>query len=250
MLFRERYLRLSQSSNTHHPPDFPWVLRFEKSSTSRTSLETNTVVNTEQSRQRNQQSYPKQGTSNKFDTSHENGHHNSSLVNDEILDEKKQRELAKRTCTAHNPDSNLDYSERKVTELSKYDQGQDHDYHKENNFDDLDDIDSTCEQCTRQTRSNPKYQRDDTNQLEPHHVGQFSPDNQIESNHNIKNENEEVVDIDMIHCNHCQKSFAPPTYQKICGTLDNTGKPKCISMYHSKRKVFSSAKVCLLSFIN
>jgi len=60
---------------------------------------------------------------------------------------------------------------------------------------------------------------------------------------NDSGQNEEVVDIETIYCTNCDKSFAPPTYKKICMAMGKDGNPKCLSMYNSKRKVFSSAKV-------
>jgi len=59
----------------------------------------------------------------------------------------------------------------------------------------------------------------------------------------VKGDDDEYVEIEMKHCSTCNKSFAPPTFQKLCATLDKTGNPKCVKMYKSKRKVFSSARV-------
>lgn len=49
--------------------------------------------------------------------------------------------------------------------------------------------------------------------------------------------------IQTIHCDACNKSFAPKTFQKLCAALDDNGNPKCVAMYNKKRKVYSSAKV-------
>ena len=54
---------------------------------------------------------------------------------------------------------------------------------------------------------------------------------------------EEFKEIEMMYCEHCDKSFAPPTFKRICQTYDNDGVLKCVKMYKKKRKVFSSAKV-------
>ena len=68
-----------------------------------------------------------------------------------------------------------------------------------------------------------------------------TPDRRIKTqNENIE---DEVVEIETIHCTNCDKSFAAPTYKKICEALDNNGQPKCIKLYQNKRKIFSSAKV-------
>jgi hypothetical protein len=48
---------------------------------------------------------------------------------------------------------------------------------------------------------------------------------------------------ELISCGNCGKSFAPPTYKKLCETLGKDGQPKCIAMFKKKRKVFNSAKV-------
>ena len=53
----------------------------------------------------------------------------------------------------------------------------------------------------------------------------------------------EAATEEKINCVDCGKSFAPPTYNRICKQVDKTGKLKCIGMYMSKRKVFNSAKV-------
>lgn len=62
----------------------------------------------------------------------------------------------------------------------------------------------------------------------------------------IEDEDESVVDIDLIYCHHCERSYAPETYAKFCQKVDENGKPKCLSMGKKKRKVFNSAKVCLV----
>ena len=53
-----------------------------------------------------------------------------------------------------------------------------------------------------------------------------------------------VVSIELMYCRHCNKSYAPATYQKFCQALDEQGNPKCLSLRNKKRKVFNSAKVC------
>jgi len=48
---------------------------------------------------------------------------------------------------------------------------------------------------------------------------------------------------ELVSCGNCGKSFAPPTYKKLCETMGRDGQPKCIAMFMKKRKVFNSAKV-------
>ena len=59
----------------------------------------------------------------------------------------------------------------------------------------------------------------------------------------------QYMEIEMKHCTTCDKSFAPPTYKKLCAMLDRSGNPKCVKMYKTKRKVFSSARVSLFLFV-
>lgn len=55
---------------------------------------------------------------------------------------------------------------------------------------------------------------------------------------------ESVVSIVLIYCEHCKKSYAPETSKKFCQALDEDGNPKCLKLGGSKkRKVFNSAKV-------
>ena len=49
-----------------------------------------------------------------------------------------------------------------------------------------------------------------------------------------------VVDIKLIKCDNCNRSFAPKVYEKH---FDSDGQPKCASAT-DKRPVFNSAKVC------
>jgi hypothetical protein len=56
-------------------------------------------------------------------------------------------------------------------------------------------------------------------------------------------QDEAVVDVELIFCHHCQKSYAPATYKKFCQAVDENGVPKCVSMRNKKRKVYNSAKV-------
>ena len=64
-----------------------------------------------------------------------------------------------------------------------------------------------------------------------------------------EDEDTEVVKIELIYCQHCQKSYAPATYKKFCLTLDDNGVPKCVSMHNKKRRVYNSAKVRQLASI-
>mmetsp|Transcript_61069 Transcript_61069/g.73438 ORF Transcript_61069/g.73438 Transcript_61069/m.73438 type:complete len:501 (-) Transcript_61069:613-2115(-) len=58
-----------------------------------------------------------------------------------------------------------------------------------------------------------------------------------------EDDDDSYVSIETIYCKHCDKSFAPPTFEKLCNTLNADGEPKCIKMYNSKRKVYCAAKV-------
>lgn len=58
-----------------------------------------------------------------------------------------------------------------------------------------------------------------------------------------ENDDQSVVDIDLIYCHHCERSYAPETYKKFCQKVDENGVPKCLSMGKKKRKVYNSAKV-------
>ena len=60
---------------------------------------------------------------------------------------------------------------------------------------------------------------------------------------------EEVVDMELIYCEHCQRSYTPARSLKLCQSLDANGVPKCLSLRTQKRKVFNSAKVCNTHFI-
>ena len=62
-------------------------------------------------------------------------------------------------------------------------------------------------------------------------------------NNDNSDDDDSVVDIQLIYCQHCEKSYAPATYKKFCQTLDENGTPKCIAMRNKKRKVYNSAKV-------
>ncbi|GMI33334.1 hypothetical protein TeGR_g9005, partial [Tetraparma gracilis] len=56
-------------------------------------------------------------------------------------------------------------------------------------------------------------------------------------------EGAEQASGDLIDCEHCGKSFAPATYEKICKQFNKDGERKCVAMYKKKRKVFNSAKI-------
>jgi len=59
-----------------------------------------------------------------------------------------------------------------------------------------------------------------------------------------------VVEIELIYCQHCEKSYAPATYKKFCQTLDENGVPKCVAMRNKKkRKVYNSAKVRMSIYV-
>jgi hypothetical protein len=50
-------------------------------------------------------------------------------------------------------------------------------------------------------------------------------------------EGAEQASGDLIDCEHCGKSFAPTTYEKICKQFNKDGERKCVAMYKKKRKV-------------
>ena len=49
-----------------------------------------------------------------------------------------------------------------------------------------------------------------------------------------------VVDIELVKCDYCKRSFAPKVYEKH---FDCNGQPKCVGIHDKKRQVFDSAKV-------
>lgn len=57
------------------------------------------------------------------------------------------------------------------------------------------------------------------------------------------NDDDSIVDIELIHCHHCERSYAPATYKKFCLAVDENGVPKCVAMRNKKRKVYNSAKI-------
>ena len=48
-----------------------------------------------------------------------------------------------------------------------------------------------------------------------------------------------VVDIELVQCDCCGRSFAPKVYEKH---FDSSGQPKCVNDKNKKRPVFNSAK--------
>ena len=57
-------------------------------------------------------------------------------------------------------------------------------------------------------------------------------------------DDDSVVSIELIYCQHCKKSYAPERSKKFCQTLDEEGNPKCLALLNKKkRKVYNSAKV-------
>jgi len=53
------------------------------------------------------------------------------------------------------------------------------------------------------------------------------------------NDEASVVEIKLIECDYCKRSFAPKVYEKH---FDSDGQPKCVSNMDKKRAVFNSAK--------
>ena len=60
-----------------------------------------------------------------------------------------------------------------------------------------------------------------------------------DSSNNLEDE-ESVVEIELIKCECCKRSFAPKVYEKH---VDDDGQPKCLTQMSKKRAVFNSAKV-------
>ena len=59
-----------------------------------------------------------------------------------------------------------------------------------------------------------------------------------------ESEDGSIVKIELIHCKHCDKKYAPATYKRFCQALDKEGNPKCLGLLRNKkRKTFNSAKV-------
>ena len=57
------------------------------------------------------------------------------------------------------------------------------------------------------------------------------------------NDDDSIVDIELIYCHNCERSYAPATYKKFCLAVDENGVPKCVAMRNKKRKVYNSAKI-------
>lgn len=75
-------------------------------------------------------------------------------------------------------------------------------------------------------------------------ISQMNIDDRIIKPRQIEEaDDQSVVDIDLIYCHHCERSYAPETFKKFCQKVDENGVPKCLSMRNKKRKVFNSAKV-------
>ena len=58
-----------------------------------------------------------------------------------------------------------------------------------------------------------------------------------------ENDDDSIVDIELIYCQHCERSYAPATYKKFCLAVDENGVPKCVAMRNKKRKIYNSAKI-------
>jgi hypothetical protein len=93
------------------------------------------------------------------------------------------------------------------------------------------------------TSSNRLNLEDDRAVLSPGSVDQsklshfsVSQENEYEN----MNGEEPIVDIELIQCDGCKRSFAPKVYKKH---FDQDGQPKCAGRVSKKRPVYSSAKV-------
>lgn len=69
---------------------------------------------------------------------------------------------------------------------------------------------------------------------------QTSSTSVIKTGHLDLEDEESVVEIELIQCMHCKRSFAPKVYEKH---FDTDGQPKCLNQMSKKRAVFNSAKV-------
>lgn len=83
---------------------------------------------------------------------------------------------------------------------------------------------------------------DNTSIPSSHSVGRSSSSSSaIRMNHAADLEDEKsVVEIKLIECDFCKRSFAPKVYEKH---FDRDGQPKCANQMSKKRAVFNSAKV-------
>jgi hypothetical protein len=70
--------------------------------------------------------------------------------------------------------------------------------------------------------------------------------NSIKDAYDVELNDDAVVNIELIYCQHCKKSYAPATYQKFCQALNEDGVPKCIAK-NKKRRVYNSARVRITS---
>lgn len=101
---------------------------------------------------------------------------------------------------------------------------------------------------SKTTSQNQSYSenRYDSDTSQPHHGSEHSrAGKKIEKY--IDDDDVPTEIPENVFCNHCSKSFAPPTFQKICVPQDPSSEPKCIKMYFSKRKVFSSSKARIVN---
>ena len=69
---------------------------------------------------------------------------------------------------------------------------------------------------------------------------QASDSSDIDQSSNKLEDEESVVEIELIKCECCKRSFAPKVYEKH---FDDDGQPKCLAQMSKKRAVFNSAKV-------
>lgn len=51
-----------------------------------------------------------------------------------------------------------------------------------------------------------------------------------------ENDDDSIVDIELIYCQHCERSYAPATYKKFCLAVDENGVPKCVAMRNKREK--------------
>lgn len=103
---------------------------------------------------------------------------------------------------------------------------------------DADDYSAKFSASNSTFRNNVKQDSIQTSVHDPDNTN----DTQSHNSHVEGDPNDEasVVDISLIQCDCCKRSFAPKIYEKH---FDSDGTPKCASASDKKRAVFDSAKV-------
>ena len=148
------------------------------------------------------------------------GRNKENEVSDAIPTQMKSTKTNGRT--SHANDNKHDYGDEMMDHSSRYQTpNQEVDSPVLQNLS-LDDNESMSPSSTSMTQS------------------QTSRTSVIKKGHLDIDDEESVVEIELIQCTHCQRSFAPKVYEKHFGT---DGQPKCLNQMSKKRAVFNSAKV-------